>query len=169
MRLPGIVALCFSLQSAWGQDQSVRLWAVSQNVRVNPVTGTLMEARPDIHQDYPSEDYRRGNLVWDAQRKTVSLKAARNEFVAFQLIIESDAALKGVDVSLAELRHDSGATIEGKHLALFQEWCIRVRKPSTGYEATSLGAGWYPYAFILSVTAAARRLGFRRPVSRPGR
>ena len=62
MRLPGIVALCFSLQSAWGQDQSVRLWAVSENVRVNPVTGTLMEARPDIHQDYPSEDYRLGNL-----------------------------------------------------------------------------------------------------------
>ena len=169
MRLSGIVALCLSLHSAWAQDQNVRLWAVSENVRVNPVTGTLIEARPDIHQDYPSEDYRLGNLVWDAERKAVSLKAARNEFAAFQLIIESETAVKEVDVFLAELRHDSGAAIDGKHLALFQEWCIRVRKPSTGYEATSLGAGWYPYAFILSVTAAARRLGFRQPVSRPGR
>lgn len=148
MRLSGIVALCFSFHSASAQDQDVRLWAVSDNVRVNPVTGALIEARPDIHRDYPTEDYRLGNLVWDAERKAVSLKAARNEFVAFQLIIESAGAVKEVDVSLAELRHDTGATIDGKHLALFQEWYIRVRKPSTGYEATSLGAGWYPDALM---------------------
>lgn len=27
----------------------------SENVRVNPVTGTLMEARPDIHQSLSSQ------------------------------------------------------------------------------------------------------------------
>ena len=148
MRLLGILALCFSLQTAFAQQPNVNVWAVSENVRVNPVTGTLIEARTDIHGDYPAENYRQGNLVWDASRKTVSLKAARNEFIGFQLVVETDAPVNEVDVALAELRHESGAVITGKHLALFQEWYVHVRKPSTGYEATSLGAGWYPDALM---------------------
>ncbi|MDA1315689.1 MAG: DUF4091 domain-containing protein [Acidobacteria bacterium] len=148
MRLFGILALCFSLQAVFAQQPAVNVWAVSENVRVNPVTGKLIEARTDIHRDYPAEDYRQGNLAWDASRKAVSLKAARNEFVGFQLIIETNAPVEDVDVALTELRHESGATITGKHLAVFQEWYIQVRKPSTGYEATSLGAGWYPDALM---------------------
>ena len=147
-RLVGIVALCFSLQAALAQQPTVKVWAVSENVRVNPVTGTLIESRTDIHTDYPADDYREGNLVWDAGRKTVSLKAARNEFVGFQIVIETGKPVDDVDVVLSELRHESGATIEGKHLALFQEWYVHVRKASTGYEATSLGDGWYPDALM---------------------
>ncbi len=66
------------------QTPAVRLWAVSDGVRVNPVTGQVFEARPDIHKDYPAGDFRATNSVWNAPAKTVSLKAARNEFVAFQ-------------------------------------------------------------------------------------
>jgi hypothetical protein len=65
----------------------VSIWAVSDGVRVNPVTGKLLEDRTDIHKDYPTGDYRTSNSVWNASSKTVSLKATRNEFVAFQLII----------------------------------------------------------------------------------
>ena len=146
-RAVGILAFCFVLP-ALAQQANVNLWAVSENVRVNPVTGKLIESRTDIHADYPGEDYRQGNLVWDAERRTVSLRAARNEFLGFQLIIDADQPVDEVNVSLPELRHKSGATIAGKHLALFQEWYVRVRKPSTGYEATSLGAGWYPDALM---------------------
>ena len=41
---------------------------------------------PDIHKDYPPGSFRTKNLVWDALLKTVALKAARNEFTAFQTI-----------------------------------------------------------------------------------
>ncbi|MCB1021622.1 MAG: DUF4091 domain-containing protein [Acidobacteria bacterium] len=135
-------------QLAGPLEAAPRLWAVSENVRVNPVTGELFEARPDIHRDYPRGDYSEGNLAWDAGRRTVKLRAARNEFTAFQLIIQTDEPLEEVDVALPALVHASGARIEGRNLALFQEWYVHVRRPSTGYEATSLGAGWYPDALM---------------------
>ena len=71
------------------QTGGVRLWAVSDGVRVDPVDGRIFEARPDIHQDYPANDFRTGNSVWDGMSRTVSLKAARNEFAAFQVVIEA--------------------------------------------------------------------------------
>jgi hypothetical protein len=116
----------------------VRVWAVSDGVRVNPVTGGLLEARPDIHADYPREDFRRRNLVWDAQTRTVSLHAARNEFTAFQVIVETDQPLEEVDASITGL----------PRAAIFKEWYIQVRRPSTGYERSSLGPAWYPDALM---------------------
>ena len=60
------------------QTPAVRLWAVSDGVRVNPVTGQIYEQRADIHKDYPTGDFRQANSVWNAATKTVSLKVARN-------------------------------------------------------------------------------------------
>jgi hypothetical protein len=116
----------------------VRVWAVSDGVRVNPVTGGLLEARPDIHADYPREDFRRRNLVWDSQTRTVSLHAARNEFAAFQVIVETDQPLEEVDASMTGL----------PRAAIFKEWYVQVRRPSTGYERSSLGPAWYPDALM---------------------
>ena len=47
----------------WAAGAEVRVWAVSDGVRVNPVTGKLLEDRRDIHVDYPSGDFRAKNLV----------------------------------------------------------------------------------------------------------
>ena len=126
----------------------VSLWAVSDGVRVNPVTGKLIEARPDIHKDYPTDDPRAGNLVWDAARKTVRLKVARNEFTAYQLIVETDGRLDDVDVQASPLRHVSGARLEGRNLAVSKMWYVEVRQPSTGYDKISLGPAWYPDALM---------------------
>jgi hypothetical protein len=75
----------------------VRLWAVSDGVRVKPVTGRLLEDRTAIHKDYPTGDYRARNAVWDAATLTVSLQAARNEFVAFQLVLEAGQPVARAD------------------------------------------------------------------------
>ena len=130
------------------QESAVRLWAVSDGVRVNPATGRVFEARPDIHKDYPSGDFRASNSVWNAASKTVSLKAARNEFVAFQVIVEVGAAAPGVDVKFPGLTGPNGAHISGKHAAVFKEWYVQVRQPTSGYERSSLGPGWYPDALM---------------------
>lgn len=145
--------------SMCAQNRSPRVWAVSDNVRVSPVTGKVLEARPDIHKDYPSTSFRSGNLVWDAARQTVSLKAARNEFTAFQAIVESDAPVENVNVTMTPLKHTGGAEIGGKYVALFKEWYVQVRRASTGYERSSLGPEWYPDA-LMPARPANLRTGF---------
>ncbi|MEK7404585.1 MAG: hypothetical protein AAB225_05710, partial [Acidobacteriota bacterium] len=142
-------ALCLAIVAAAGaQAAEVRLWAVSDGVRVNPVTGRLIEDRTDIHRDYPTGSYREKNSVWDASTSTVSLRSARNEFVAFQLVIEAAQPVAGVDVEFAGLAGPAGQRIEGRNAAVFKEWYVQVRRPSTGYERTSLGPAWYPDALM---------------------
>lgn len=148
MRLLAWTSILLFAAHGSAQDAGVRLWAVSDGVRVSPVTGRLIESRPDIHKDYPTGDPRAGNLVWEPSSRIVSLKAARNEFTAFQLVIEPERPQDGIDVSLDGLVHDTGARIEGRNVAIFKEWYTQVRRPSTGYEASSLGPDWYPDALM---------------------
>ena len=80
--------------------------------------------------------------------KTVSLRAARNEFVAFQVVVETDSGLTGADIHLSPLGGPGGAVIGDKYVAPFKEWYVEVRRPTTGYERLSLGPGWYPDALM---------------------
>jgi len=130
------------------QESGVRLWAVGDGVRVSPLTGKLLENRPDIHRDYPTADPRAGNSVWDAASRTVTIKCARNEFCAFQVVVEAPRGADGIDVKLPRLQHSGGARLEGRNVAVFKEWYVRVRRPSTGYERTSLGPEWYADALM---------------------
>lgn len=148
MRLPLWITAFFICAAALAQEPGIALWAVSDGVRVSPVTGKLLENRPDIQEDYPAGDPRQGNLVWDPATRTVSLKAARNEFTAFQLVIEAREPQIEIDVKFDRLAHPGGARIEGRHVAVFKAWYTQVRGPSTGYEASSLGPDWYPDALM---------------------
>jgi len=123
-----------------------------------------MENRTDIHKDYPDVDYSTANSVWNASTKTVTLEGARNEFVACQVIVETPQPFSEVDVNIAPLTHSNGARIEGKYLQLFKEWYVPVRRASTGYEATSLGPGWYADALLPKRRA---KLGTGFPFSIP--
>lgn len=130
------------------QPPAVRLWAVSDGLRVNPVDGRVFEARTDIHKDYPQGDFRAANPVWNEGSRTVTLKAARNEFVAFQIIVDAARPVTGVDVKFAGLTGPNGARLDGKYAEVFKEWYVHVRRPTTGYERSSLGPGWYPDALM---------------------
>ena len=103
-------AAVFSVRLA-AQTPAVKVWAVSDGVRLNPVSGHLFESRPDIHKDYPLGDPRGGNSVWNPASKTVSLKAARNEFVAFQVIAEAPSGATDVNVKTSGLTGPHGARI----------------------------------------------------------
>jgi hypothetical protein len=140
-----IALFCFCARA------EVKVWTVTDGVRVNPITGKLLEDRTDIHKDYPSGDLR-GN-------RSVSLKSARNEFTAFQVIVESEAPVEDVDVTLVALRDAGGHEIGGKRLATFKEWYVPVRHASTGYERTSLGPAWYADA-LMPKRPANLRTGF---------
>jgi len=134
---------------AGSASAAVRVWAVEDSVRVDPVSGrVLVQDRTDIHPDYPRQDYRQINLVWDRKSRAVTLHSARNEFVAFQVIIDTDEPVEDVDVSMASLSNGSGVTLSGNSIRLFKEWYVEVRRPSLGYEASSLGPGWYADALL---------------------
>ncbi|HUS06902.1 MAG TPA: hypothetical protein VMZ52_11420, partial [Bryobacteraceae bacterium] len=143
-----LIFLLAAAKQAPCADSGTRIWAVGDGVRVNPVTGRLFEARPDIHKDYPSGDPRPGNSIWNAGTKTVSLRAGRNEFAAFQVIVETDSQLKDADVRISALKGPGGAVIERKYISVFKEWYVNARNPTSGYERSSLGPGWYPDALM---------------------
>jgi hypothetical protein len=133
------IALIVSAGNAAPQDTGVRVWAAGDWTRVSPVTGRILEGNPEA---------RGGSTVWDAAKKTISLKAARNEFVAFQVIVETDRPLDEIDVQSSGLTHARGARLAAPNFALFKEWYTQVRRPSTGYEKSSLGPDWYPDALM---------------------
>ncbi len=71
--------------------------------KVNPSTGELIPAQ--------AEGYQAANHLWDAGRRRVRLQAARNEFVAFQVMLRGDSAAGPLN---AELIFDgpAGKTIQ---------------------------------------------------------
>ena len=129
-------------------DQPIRVWAAGDGVRVNPETGRLLEDRPDVHKDYPTGDYHKRSAVWDAQKSRVSLAAARNEFVAFQVVVETDEPVTGLTVRLDELTGPGGVKIVAPNVALYKAWYLHVTEASTGYERLWLGPGWYADALL---------------------
>jgi len=146
----------------------LQVWATSGSARVRPVTGRYFVDRTDIHEDYPTGDYRSRNAVWDAAARRVSLHAARNEFVSFQVIVGSDEPVSGVKVRLAALTGPGGARIAGRHVALLKAWYVKVEKPSNGYTKTSLGPGWYPDALLPAPKPGAVSLDIPDPRNRIG-
>ena len=70
------------------------------------------------------------------------MKAARNETVAFQIVIErTDEKLSNMMVTPAELTGPNGAKISLENVDLFREWYVHVRNPAK--ESYTLGPGWY--------------------------
>jgi len=79
-------------------NDAVRLWAYGDLLKAHPVTGNLLEEGG--YAKAAGGAYRRGNAVWDGKARRVKLTACRDEWVAFQLAVESKRAapLKGVTV-----------------------------------------------------------------------
>src|SRR3982751_4358129 len=60
-----------------------------------------------IEQDELNSPYKRGNAVWDG--KKIKLFGARNEVIAFQMIVESGATgIKQFTAALRELKKKGG-------------------------------------------------------------
>jgi hypothetical protein len=124
----------------------MRVWAVGDHLRIDPTTGRAFEANSLIFPDAPDANYQDSSLIWDANRKRISIKAARNEIASFQLIVQrvSDAPLTGVDVKVGAI--NGPATLPGDNVDLFKEWYVNIARRSA--QDYSLGTGWYPDALI---------------------
>jgi len=126
----------------------MQVWAVGDWFRIEPTTGKAFEANAFVFPDAPRGDYRQSNLVWDGARKRVTLKAARNEIVSFQVVVErtTETPLTRVSVTAGRLTGPGGATVPEGNVELFKEWYVNVpRRTAQDY---SLGTGLYPDALI---------------------
>ena len=128
---------------AWSAAGGMEVWAIGDSVRIDPVRSQPFEHNPKLFPDGVGSGFKASNLVWDAGARRISVKAARNETVAFQIIVErSGAKLSNVKVALGELTGPKGARIPAANVDLFREWYVHVKKPSRA--TYTLGEGWYP-------------------------
>jgi len=87
----------------------------------------------------------RPNTPAKTDQTSASLKAARNEFEAFQLVITADKdPLSGVDVTVSDLNDGHGNTIPASNIMIYKEAYININTPSTTQGAT----GAWPDALI---------------------
>ncbi len=117
----------------------ISAWAADDLTKINP------EGKPIVAD--PPADYRDRNPVWNGTLREVRLDAARNEWVAFQVIIEGGpAGLPEATVEVSDLT-SAGGTIPKSRFALFGEYYTQVTTPSRS-PAWSLGPGWYPDGLV---------------------
>jgi hypothetical protein len=142
-----LCASFFTVHLASSADGGMEVWAVGDSVRVDPLRNAPFEDNPKLFPDGMRRGYKQSNLIWNRSIRKIALKAARNETVAFQIVIErTGPKLSNVMVAPAELTGSTGAKIPLENVDLFREWYVRVKNPSK--ESYTLGPGWYPDALL---------------------
>lgn len=112
------------------------------------VRKTLVWAVDDCIKIRPEDSYQEQNYIWNGITKTVTIYGAKNEYVAFQLVVKAGAQeLKDVNVKKSDLVGPS--IIDKSNIQLFREHYLKVTEPSTSmYGNISLGKGEYPDPLI---------------------
>jgi len=138
--------VCVYLAAAplvWSAEGGFAVWAIGDSVRIDPIRSQAFEDNQKLFPDGMHAGYKESNLIWDARARRISLRAARNETVALQIIIErTGERLSHVKVDVGDLRGPNGARIPAANVDLFREWYVHVKNQSKG--SYSLGEGWYP-------------------------
>lgn len=111
-------------------NSGLEVWAVNDSVRIDPIRNQPFEDNPKLFPDGMRPGYKQSNLIWDGTARRIRLKAARNETVAFQIVIErTGEKLSNVVVQPAELKGPNGANISLDNVDLFREWYVHVKNP----------------------------------------
>ena len=126
-------------------------WTISvipASVRLDPVTNEIIDDRfVLLENNLPrNAEFLEHNWIYNGEK--ASLKAARGEYISFQLVISrnTDKALKGITIEMPAFENEKGGLPVKPEF--FLEWAVEVKTPSTGYPEASLGPGWYPDALI---------------------
>jgi len=170
------VAVVAAATATAAAAEGMNVWVAPETCKVNPRSGNVLEEHTGlVDPDIPPPGYlrrRMGRLkglpyytrdsyagppagrlrvkspVWDAATKTVTLRAARNEFVAFQVIVErtGEAPLKGVRVGRPALKGPAEFAA-GDHVVRFREVYMRMaRHYADSWKMTGPSGRqfWYP-------------------------
>ncbi|HEY3325462.1 MAG TPA: hypothetical protein VGP72_33730 [Planctomycetota bacterium] len=120
-----LLAALFLFGSVALSGEAPVVWCADDSVKVKP---------GDAPQDK--------NLVWDAASKTVTLGSAKNEYVAFQIVVKSsNDDLAGVTVTPEALKGQGNAEIPLGNIELFVEHYLNVTISS---RAGGAQKDWFP-------------------------
>ena len=83
------------------RDKAWFISALPGSIRLNPVSGKIIEDRQDIYKMRPLGNLLERNWIYDGD--TVRLHAARGEYVSFQLVVgrAAEDTLKDIFVEMA--------------------------------------------------------------------
>jgi len=139
--------LCGALTLA-GPPAGLKVWVVGDSTRIDPTKNAAFEDNLLLFPDSLSGNYQESNLIWDGEHRLISLKAARNESIAFQIVVERTGLekLSNIKVNLGELSGPEGKKIPTGNIDLYKEWYVHVTKPSR--QTYTLGTGYYPDALL---------------------
>ena len=151
---------------AQARPEAPPVWAIGEGFRVDPLSGRVREELRIDGNPIPADfDYSHRNLAWDAAKSAVIIAGARNEFVAYQVLVRGPAT--GVSVRWSDL--NGPGVISASDIEVFKQWCLNVTVNSSNQDSTTagynLGKGWYADALIPVSTGG----GFGQPFDIPDR
>ncbi len=141
-----VALLAFTMASPLAQDATPRIWATHDGTKV-------------LRDDTAHPDRER-NAIWDGS--AVRLVAARNETVAFQVIVEAKAPISRLSAALATLAHPGGTVLGEPHVEVFSQHYLHVTRRSRASwvfrdsAAPTTPIGWVPVALVPSDARAGR-------------
>lgn len=108
-------------------DGKLRVWAYADCEAAHPVSGNLLEeVGPEGFAGKPAGTYRQANSAWNGRDGLVTLAAARNEIVAFHLLIEAlSPPLRSVAVEAGALAGPGGFAIPAANVQVYRLWYVQ--------------------------------------------
>jgi hypothetical protein len=88
-----LLAALLVTTAVYAQRQKKSDWEISvipSSVRLDPVTNEIIENRFVLNKNNASGDILKQNWIYDGKR--VSLKAARGEYISFQLVLTNKSS-----------------------------------------------------------------------------
>ena len=117
----------------------------AQSASIGPgLAVQILTDGPKLRRDEP---WPVNSPIFDPCSGDVRLHAARNEFVAFQVLLRSEGDdLKRVTCEVSDLRPDGaeGKPITRDNIDLYRAWYVQVVRPSYTGDIPGLGPGEYP-------------------------
>ena len=82
----------------------------------------------------------------DGKGDSVGISAAKNEWESFQILVRSDAAVKGIVVEAGDLKGPGAAVLRGENARLYRQHQLEITKGT--YRNKAFEPGWYPDPLI---------------------
>ncbi len=79
-------------------------------------------------------------------QSSANIKAAKNEWESFQILLRSDSSVGEIDIEAGDLTGPGGATIPASQARLYRQHQFELTVPTVRNDAPKLG--WYPDALI---------------------
>lgn len=122
--------------------------ALPSSVRLDPVSNEIIDYRYVGSKVDEVESKSLLDENWIYEGSEVKLHGARGEYISFQVVLSNytDSVLSHIKVDIEKFKNENAQIDIAPEL--FLEWSVEVKTPSTGYNQSSLGEGWYPDALI---------------------